>query len=296
MIYIRNTISLFLLALISLSASFAQEGFTVSESGLQYRFHRQNEQALKPAMGDMLSLHMLYKINGTTLFYDSRSNPSPSLMELRAPEYPGDINEAMGMLRKGDSATFIIDANDFFKKTVRVEQLPDPFKEGDKLHFELVLNDFMTRDEFIIEQQKALMEKEANKIAAREEEQKGIQAYIDSLALPVKELPGGMYIVHLEDGDGAQAEKGKKVSVHYTGKLLNGEIFDSSLNRGQPIQVTLGANQVIQGWETGIPELKVGGKALLIIPFDMGYGDRPAGTIPPYSTLLFEVELMEVMD
>lgn len=293
---IRKIFSLVLLAGVCLSPAFAQDGFQKTESGLQYKFHRQNEAAAKPSKGDMLTLHMIYNINGNTVFYDSRSNPSPSQMELREPDYPGDINEAMGMLRKGDSATFIIDAADFFQKTVKVQELPDPFKAGDKIYFELVLTDFMGREEYIIQQQKAMQEREAMKIKARENEQVAIQAYIDSLALDAKQLNGGMYIVHMEEGEGAQAVKGKKVSVHYTGKLLNGEIFDSSLNRGQPIQVTLGANQVIQGWETGIPELKVGGKALLIIPFDMGYGDRPAGTIPPYSTLLFEVELIEVMD
>jgi FKBP-type peptidyl-prolyl cis-trans isomerase len=96
-------------------------------------------------------------------------------------------------------------------------------------------------------------------------------------------------------GTGAQAAAGKTVRVHYTGKLTNGKVFDSSYTRGEPIEFVLGRGQVIKGWDEGIALMKVGGKATLTIPSELGYGQRGAGgVIPPNATLIFDVELVNV--
>lgn len=95
-------------------------------------------------------------------------------------------------------------------------------------------------------------------------------------------------------GNGDEAVAGKQVTVHYTGTLTNGTKFDSSLDRGQPFTFTLGAGEVIQGWDEGVAGMKVGGKRKLTIPPDMGYGPMAIGTIPANSTLLFDVELLQV--
>jgi peptidyl-prolyl cis-trans isomerase A (cyclophilin A) len=105
----------------------------------------------------------------------------------------------------------------------------------------------------------------------------------------------GLEYVEVEAGTGTQAVNGKMVSVHYTGKLQDGKVFDSSIPRNEPITFKLGVGQVIKGWDEGIALMKVGGKAQLIIPPDLGYGDRGAGgVIPPNSTLIFDVELVDV--
>jgi peptidylprolyl isomerase len=105
----------------------------------------------------------------------------------------------------------------------------------------------------------------------------------------------GLEYTEIEAGTGIQAIVGKKVIVHYTGKLINGVVFDSSYDRGDPIAFHLGKGQVILGWDEGIALMKVGGKAQLTIPPQLAYGDRGAGgVIPPNATLIFDVELVEV--
>lgn len=105
----------------------------------------------------------------------------------------------------------------------------------------------------------------------------------------------GLGYIMVKEGSGVQAENGKTVSVHYTGKLTDGTKFDSSLDRNQPIEFVLGQGRVIKGWDEGISYLKVGGKATFIIPSDLAYGERGAGgVIPPNATLIFDVELVDV--
>lgn len=108
--------------------------------------------------------------------------------------------------------------------------------------------------------------------------------------------------IDLVEGEGPTATPGSEVVVHYTGWLydedapgLRGEKFDSSLDRGQPFSFPLGAGRVIRGWDEGVAGMRVGGQRRLLIPPELGYGARGAGrAIPPYASLVFEVELLEV--
>ena len=105
----------------------------------------------------------------------------------------------------------------------------------------------------------------------------------------------GLRYTETETGDGPIPEDGSVVLVHYTGKLEDGTVFDSSVERGEPYQFVLGRGNVIPGWDEGIAMMKEGGKATLVIPPDLAYGAQGAGNvIPPNATLTFEVELVEV--
>lgn len=101
-------------------------------------------------------------------------------------------------------------------------------------------------------------------------------------------------IEDLKIGSGAEAVSGKAVTVNYRGTLTDGTQFDSSYDRGTPFTFNLGAGEVIQGWDMGVKGMKIGGKRKLTIPSELGYGARAVGSIPPNSTLVFEVELLKV--
>lgn len=116
-----------------------------------------------------------------------------------------------------------------------------------------------------------------------------------SLLIGTTVMAADLQIETLTTGDGAVAEAGMRASVHYEGRLENGEVFDASRPRGQAFSFTIGAGQVIRGWEQGVEGMKVGETRRLTIPPELGYGAAGAGgVIPPNATLVFEIELLDV--
>ncbi len=101
-------------------------------------------------------------------------------------------------------------------------------------------------------------------------------------------------IEDIEVGTGEEVKKGDTVVIHYNGTLTDGTKFDSSYDRGEPFETQIGVGAVIQGWDEGVVGMKTGGKRKLIIPPDLGYGDKQMGSIPANSTLIFDVELIEI--
>jgi peptidyl-prolyl cis-trans isomerase A (cyclophilin A) len=126
-------------------------------------------------------------------------------------------------------------------------------------------------------------------------EREAAEAKMEQLAAGFDKTESGLRYKMIQKGSGKKAENGKTVSVHYTGQLEDGKVFDSSYPRKKPIEFPLGRGNVIEGWDEGIALLQVGDKARFVIPSHLGYGSRGAGgVIPPNATLIFDVELMDV--
>lgn len=185
------------------------------------------------------------------------------------------------------------DKHTVFGKVVEGQDVVDAITQGDEIKTVTILregeeaNGFNAVESFRqFEGAAKLREEQARKQAEQE---------LDEIAAGFDKTDSGLRYKIINQGDGAQAEKGKTVSVHYKGMLPNGKVFDSSYSRNQPIDFQLGAGQVIAGWDEGISLLKVGDKARLVIPSHIAYGSAGAGgVIPPDATLVFDVELVDV--
>lgn len=150
-----------------------------------------------------------------------------------------------------------------------------------------ILNTF-TEDEYA-----AITKKKNDERLAKQASE--IKNYVKSNGFDPNPDADGIYMKNLVPGTGEVVGSGRKVSVHYTGTLLNGTVFDSSVGRGQPFQFIVGAGEVIPGWDKVVSTMKVGEKSIFIIPSAMGYGAQASGPIPAYSTLVFEIEVMEIV-
>lgn len=136
---------------------------------------------------------------------------------------------------------------------------------------------------------------EGSRLKRIEEAKRQAEEAMEKLAAGFEKTESGLRYKIIQKGEGKKAEAGKTVSVHYQGSLENGQVFDSSYKRKQPIEFPLGKGHVIEGWDEGIALLQVGDKARFVIPAYLGYGERGAGgVIPPNATLVFDVELMDV--
>lgn len=205
-------------------------------------------------------------------------------------ENPG-FQEAVGMMKEGGKSNAIVPSSMAFGEQGAGNIVP-PFST---LYYEIELVDVISTQEWEKKQADMNAKKQAEMAQRQTEEESLLQKYLqDNHITPTTTLPNGLIYIERQAGTGNSPVDGKKVKVHYTGKLLNGEVFDSSIDRGEPLEFAIGRRNVIEGWDAGIPLMKVGGKATLIIPSKIGYKDRGAGEkIPPYATLIFEVELVE---
>lgn len=123
--------------------------------------------------------------------------------------------------------------------------------------------------------------------------------YADELGVDLDAMtrrPDGLYIQDVAPGTGARADSGDVVTVHYTGWLPSGTQFDSSRDRDRPLEVAIGYGRVVEGWDRGIVGMEVGGRRRLVIPPELAYGTRRQGPIPANSTLVFDVELLDVVN
>ncbi|NTW31396.1 MAG: peptidylprolyl isomerase, partial [Bacteroidetes bacterium] len=220
--------------------------------------------------------------------------PETSRLMLIKPVYKGDISEGIAMMHLGDSASFIINADSFYFKNVGVKTLPEKIDSGSKLVFEIKVISIMKKAEYEKEQKLRMEKMTAMMEERKKKEPEDILTYVKENKITVKPTATGLYYVETKRGTGVKAESGKQVFVSYTGKLLDGTVFDSSEGKA-PISFKLGTKEVIPAWDEGVALMRVGGKAKFVIPSNIAYGERGAGNvIMPYSPLVFEVELVDV--
>ncbi len=264
-------------------------GFKKTSTGLYYKFYHKSDDTTQPRLTEYAMVEMIYGTPDSVLF-DSRNLPAsqrPMKIPMIKSIYKGDIYEGIEMMHVGDSAVFQSNADSVFKKLFRMRKLPAFVDSTKDVYFAIKLVGVKTP-------QQLQAEDSARMTKLRNAESKEREAYLKKNNITVKPSPDGLYFIPEKRGKGPHPKVGEKVSVHYTGYLLNGKKFDSSLDRGKPFEFTLGKHQVISGWDEGVAMLRKGGTAKLIIPSSLGYGTRNMGPIPPFSTLVFDVELVNI--
>ena len=281
----RRVIAFFsiLLTIGILSCNRTDAGFKQHPSGLSYRFYEMNPEGTTPEVGDIVVLSIRILTPEGKLFDES----TYYRMQLQKPMFRGDFHTALSLLQVGDSVCFKLDAAGFFEKN-RKRDLPVEFQQGDAVYIHVRIKNIVSMDE--IEGERLNLYH-----TDRDQEQNLLKNYLDLTNTTVQPTSSGLYYIVKKEGTGKPAEPGKQLTVHYTGTTIDGKIFDSSLQRGKPFTFIVGRGQVIKGWDEGFLLMKEGGQARFIIPSDMAYGKEGySNIILPYSTLVFEVELIEV--
>jgi FKBP-type peptidyl-prolyl cis-trans isomerase len=245
-----------------------------------------------PVEGGYASAHYtVYLLGGEKLFstYD-RSEPIDFKVGSQF-ENMG-FQEVIKQMKEGGKANAIVPSSMAFG----AEGAGDFVAPFTTLYYDVELVKVLTDAEWQKKQTEKEAKKQAEKAKTEQEEAQAIQKYMkDNNITPTTVLPSGLIYVEKQAGSGPKPVTGKKVKVHYTGKFLNGTPFDSSVDKGEPLEFPIGQRAVIEGWDLGIALMSQGTKALLIVPSKLAYKERGYGdAIPPNSTLVFEVELVEI--
>ncbi len=264
--------------------SAEEKGLKTTPTGLKYKF-LVDKPGKTAQIGEILIFDMVLKTSQDSVLRNTFKEGKPVSALVQPSPYKGSLEEAFVMLSDGDSAFFLVNADSLFAKSIK-QPMPPFIEKGSNLRFTIKAKKVSTQEELKKEHEMAQQKQ-------IEQEDVLIKEYIAKNNLQAQKTPTGLYYVVTEKGTGKQAVAGDSVKVHYTGKLLDGKVFDSSVQRGVPFEFQLGRGMVISGWDEGIALMKVGEKGTLLIPSTLGYGARGAGgAIPPNSILIFDVELV----
>jgi FKBP-type peptidyl-prolyl cis-trans isomerase FkpA len=262
-------------------------GFKTTPNGLQYRYIVDKKET-KAKIGDFITVHMMYKTEKDSLLFSSRSmnNNQPIEIPVSAPQYKGDAAEGFTFLGAGDSVEFKMPVDSIFKG----QPMPPFAKSGEFIHMYVSVVKVETKEQ----REKSQMEMNSKQNGIDEQL---IIDYCKTNNLKPEKTASGLYYIIDKKGDGVKVEAGKTISVNYTGKTLNGNTFDSSVdpkfNHVQPLDFAVGTGAVIKGWDEGMQLFNVGGKGLLLIPSSLGYGAQARGeNLPANSVMIFEVEVV----
>ena len=278
--------------------------FKQAENGLLYRFETTNPEGAQPQAGDVLVGELLLRLENDTLFTNV-GNADRIFQVAESPMFKGDILEGLLMMHVGDKAIFKIPA-DSIGNFMQESQMPPMYKKdaGQFFYYEISLMDIVTKDELAQEQANFIEEMNQRK----EEEPATLAKYIADNNITAKPTKSGLYVIVNKKGTGAKVAAGKKVSVNYTGRLLDGTLFDTSREADakeadkvqpgrtyEPLTYTVGAQPMIKGWDEGIMGQTAGSDITLIMPSELAYGARGAGKdIMPYSPLVFNLTIESV--
>ena len=269
-----------LATLLLLAAACSTDGYEESKGDVRYRFVEENPKAAQPAIGDVLDISVRVYATDTVLL---NKRMLFSLDSVRFEEQ--DLHEVLALMHEGDSANFVFEAQKFYTNSFK-DKLPARIAPDQELFVDVRLHSFKKKE--AIER-----ERQAFANQSKLEEQTEIDKFLASNNIQAKPKDG-IYCVVSETGKGPALKAEQKVTVHYTGAFLNGQVFDSSYERNEPFVFTLGIGEVIEAWDLGLKNARVGDKLRIIAPSSRAYGsDGYEGFVPPYTPLYFEIEVLD---
>lgn len=286
----KNFVVLLLFSSILFSCESKPEykGFSKSRKGFYYQLHTFGESGREIVTGDYITADVTYSTLSDSVFFEGRRK-----IKLDEPVYKGAIEDCFKLLRDDESASFILEAEPFFQLTLETD-LPAFLLPGDKIKIKLSIIDVQTEQEFDNEKLAFL-----NWIDDFGEYEKVIlRQYLNNEKIDVKPFPSGLIYLPVKPGNGKTIAAGDTITINYEGRFLNGKFFDSTVRRNQPFQFVFGTEwQVIRGLEEALVHMSEGEKAIFIVPSELAFGQAGSSTgmIPPFTSLIFEVEIVNVI-
>jgi FKBP-type peptidyl-prolyl cis-trans isomerase len=276
-VFVNPLVIVMLVALTMLACSSKYAGYDKTESGLYYKLFEVSKDTVKARVGDWVSMTMRYAYKDSILFDSKAAMGNPVRFQLPPSEFKGDIYEGIQMLHPGDSADFIVNADSLFIKTFRQPARPAFIDSNSVIHFYITL---LTVD---------------SPISMMKKEEDALKKYIEEKKITIEPSPTGLYFIETLAGKGAKIDSGVWVKAHFKVSLIDGKQIFSTLDRGEPMSFEYGKRFDTPGFEEGVGKMLKGGKATLIVPSKIAFGEMGRGAmVPPYSTVIYDLEVVDV--
>lgn len=295
-LFIMKYITCLLALTLSVGAS-AQTGFQHTPKGALYQIFTHNTGD-KIKLNDIVTFQFIQKTDKDSILFSTYAAGHPVQAQVTGPQNVGDLMEVFPLLAVKDSAFVKVPTDSIFKG--HEEQRPRFLPKGSYLSFTLKIERVQSLNDAIAERNAAIEKMKAAELA-------NANKYIADHKLVLKSTPSGLRYVITKPSLKRKPLKGDTVLVNYVGRTTDGKLFDTSIESVakeggldqpgrpyEPIQFVLGAGGIIQGWDEGMLLLNEGARATFVIPSALAYGGQGQGDIPPYSTLIFNVELVKV--
>jgi FKBP-type peptidyl-prolyl cis-trans isomerase len=300
----KTFVTLFMV--LSISTLFAQnplEGFTQSKDGVWYKFEQRNENGTLIREGDIVIGQASIRLGDSVTMDGFLYPPQPIFKAtLQQKVFTGDLMEGLFLMKTGEICTFAF-AHDSIAKAM---QLPEFFKVEEFAFFRVKVDSVTTEEAMRIMDSINMTEQMKITDSLSKIEEEKISKYLKENGYKETDVDG-IYFKSVKEGNGKTPANNDNVQVNYVGRFLDGRLFDTSVEevakaegkhqegrKYEPLPFTIGKRMMIEGFERGVKMMKEGGKAIIVIPSSLAYGGQQRGEIAPYSSLVFELELVKV--
>ncbi len=259
--------------------------FHNTPNGLKYQFHLSNTQNQAVQLFDVVEVYLSYRTSESVLY---SSYPQTVAFQV-APVLDGDIMEGLMLMHSGDSATFVMNTADFYRKMMQFDEVPDHSKDYNELLFDIKVVKIIPETPAIRSRRIVFHEQKSS-------EADRIAKYLESENYALEPDEKGLYYIPLMEGTGKYPEKNNLVRLNYRATFLDGQLYNSTFENEDQFSFTIGSGEVIEGLEAGVLLTKLGGKAKLIIPSRLAYHGLQRNDIKPFTPLVFEIEILNIRE
>ena len=276
---------IFILVVVSCDSEFPS--YEKTNSGIFYKYYKIGEEREKAIFNNFVTVNIKYKTLNDSIFFSTKRQ-----FQILKPDYQGGIDECFTMLSVGDSASFILQSDLFFERTLG-QSKPSFLDTSKYFVVDIEMLNFISEKQFIMEKEEFLAWIEDFSIY----EKKKLENYLLDCTNNYKMNSNGLYKHTIVKGDSLKVRKGDSLVLNYVGRFMNGKIFDSTIKRNRTFEYIYGTEwQVIKGVELAVSSMELGEKSIYILPSNLAFGQdgNSNGTIPPYTTIIYEIELLEI--
>ena len=274
------------------------QNLELQEAGYYFGVFKEGSDTRNLEIGDVVYLKQIMMTEKDSVLFDWRDmlkQGEPAFaVKIMQPLYKGDMFEALLKLKKGDSAGFALRIDSMFSNYYK-QPAPDFLKGNEYIRYYLKIDSVIPKENVAkieADQEKKRMELLT---AMKLQEDSLLNDHLVKNKITTKPTSSGLYITELKKGSGKKINQGDTVTVNYVGKFIDGTVFDDSKSHPEPFSFAAGTGMVIPGWDEALLSMSEGGKVSLVVPSKLAYGEQGAQeTIPPYATLLFEMEVISV--